>query len=229
MKNNRKPVIYAINGSPRHNGNTAAILRKVLEGAAECGFETALIHLGDYHFPGCVSCFNCKLKNSPSYGKCAIRDELTPVLDKIATADALVMGTPVYFGGESSLFRGFIERFFFPKFRYDAAHSSLFNSSVPVGFVYTMNVPQESMLDLRYPDKLKPVQAFGAHILNSPVPAETLYVCDTWQFDDYSKYDAELFDVEAKAAARNTLFAADCERACKLGQTLAGHVLAAKE
>ena len=53
-----------INGSPRKNGNTAKLLKRAMEGAAEVGAETELINLYDrsLNFNGCMSCFACKLK-----------------------------------------------------------------------------------------------------------------------------------------------------------------------
>ena len=53
-----------INGSPRKNGNTAKLLKRAMEGAAEAGAETELINLYDrsLNFKGCMSCFACKLK-----------------------------------------------------------------------------------------------------------------------------------------------------------------------
>ena len=54
--------IIAINGSPRKNGNTAALLNKALEGASSQGATTEMINLYDLNFKGCMSCFACKLK-----------------------------------------------------------------------------------------------------------------------------------------------------------------------
>lgn len=73
--------VYAINGSPRKSWNTAMLLENALKGAAAQGAETELIHLYDLNFKGCTSCFGCKLKGGKSYGKCAMRDDLTPVLE----------------------------------------------------------------------------------------------------------------------------------------------------
>lgn len=58
--------IVAINGSPRKNKNTATLLKKVLEGAADAfapeTIETELVNLYDLTYTGCRSCFACKLK-----------------------------------------------------------------------------------------------------------------------------------------------------------------------
>ena len=79
---------YAINGSPRKTHNTATILNKALEGvkAADPQAQTELIHLYSHDFSGCVSCFECKRLGGKSYGKCAVRDGLTPILERLADA-----------------------------------------------------------------------------------------------------------------------------------------------
>ncbi|MBR0203987.1 MAG: flavodoxin family protein, partial [Synergistaceae bacterium] len=71
-----------INASPRKNWNTHKMLESSMKGAGDAGAETKLIHLYDYNFKGCVSCFACKLKNAKTHGLCAYRDELRPVLEE---------------------------------------------------------------------------------------------------------------------------------------------------
>ena len=78
------------------------------------GAETELVHLYDLTFKGCTSCFACKLKGGRSYGKCAMVDGLTPVLDMLATTDALFLGSPIYFGTVTGEMRSFMERLLFP-------------------------------------------------------------------------------------------------------------------
>lgn len=91
--------IYAINGSPRINKNTATLLDKALEGAKSVAenVETERIDLYKLKYTGCRSCFACKVKNGKSYGKCAIRDDLYEVLNKLRDADAMIIGTPIYY------------------------------------------------------------------------------------------------------------------------------------
>ena len=69
-----------INGGPRKNWTTMKMLEQAMKGASEAGAETEVIHLYDYSFHGCKSCFACKLKNAKTNGVCAIKDELRPVL-----------------------------------------------------------------------------------------------------------------------------------------------------
>jgi multimeric flavodoxin WrbA len=106
--------VLAINGSPRTKCNTATLLNNALEGAASQGAETELVHLYDLDFKGCISCFACKLKNGESYGRCAVEDELTPVLKNAGETDALILGSPIYYGGVTGEMRSFMERLLFP-------------------------------------------------------------------------------------------------------------------
>lgn len=63
--------LFAINGSPRKNGNTVTLLDQALKGAQSQGVQTQRIDLYDLNYKGCVSCFYCKRKDRP-HGDCAI-------------------------------------------------------------------------------------------------------------------------------------------------------------
>ena len=107
--------VMAFNGSPRKKKwNTVTLLQNVLKGANSAGAETELVQLYDLNFSGCISCFSCKKLNRKEDGVCAVKDELTPVLDRIKAADALIIGTPLYWGAESASTRAFLERLLFP-------------------------------------------------------------------------------------------------------------------
>ena len=110
--------VMAVNGSPRKTWNTATLLKKALKGAASQGADTELIHLYDLNFNGCISCFACKIRGGKSYGRCAVKDGLAPILKKIEAADALILGSPIYFGNVSGEMRSFMERLLFPYFTY---------------------------------------------------------------------------------------------------------------
>jgi hypothetical protein len=88
----------AFNGSPRKKWNTATPLEKALEGASSQGAETELIHLYDLNYKGCISCFACKTRGGKSYGRCAVKDDLTPLLNAVADLQAFILGSPIYYG-----------------------------------------------------------------------------------------------------------------------------------
>lgn len=206
--------VLAINGSPRKTWNTATLLNKALEGAASQGAETELIHLYDLNFKGCTSCFACKRKGGKSYGKCAMHDDLTPVLEKIESTDALILGSPIYIGAATGEMRSFMERLVFPYIVYDENYSSLFKRKMPVGFIYTMNITENMMEDWGYSQHFSLTEGMLARTFGS---AESLCVTDTYQFDDYSKYVVSVFDPEKKAARRKDVFPQDCEKAFAMG------------
>lgn len=206
--------VIAINGSPRKNWNTATLLKKALEGAESRGAETELIHLYDLDFKGCISCFACKRIGGESYGSCAMKDDLTPVLKKIEDTDALILGSPIYLGDVTGEMRSFLERLFFQYLVYDKEHSVLFQKKIPTAFIYTMGVNKQQMEMMGYEPIFRRMEMLLERFFGS---AESLYVTDTYQFDDYSKYVSTAFDVEEKERRRKEQFPKDCRKAFETG------------
>ncbi len=211
--------VMAFNGSPRRNWNTATLLNKSLQGAALQGSHTELIHLYDLDFKGCMSCFECKTKGSKSYGRCAVQDDLTPILRRVEMADAIILGSPIYFGAVSGEMKSFMERLLFPYHVYSNPPQSLFPRKIRTAFIYTMNVTEEQMSTYN----------FGQHIAWNEMVlkrifgfTECLLSFDTYQFEDYSKVVADRFDPDKKAKRREEVFPEDCEKAFEIGARFAG-------
>ncbi|RLA93326.1 MAG: flavodoxin family protein [Deltaproteobacteria bacterium] len=96
----------AINGSHRKGKNTATMLRLVLEPLEAKGVETELLELADYNIELCKACNKCLTKT-----ECSIKnDDMALVAEKMLDADAIVLGSPVYFANVSSLMKIFIDR-----------------------------------------------------------------------------------------------------------------------
>jgi multimeric flavodoxin WrbA len=210
--------VLAINGSPRKTWNTATLLKKALKGAASWGADTELIHLYDLKFTGCTSCFACKLRGGKSYGRCAVKDGLRPILKKVEAADALILGSPIYFGDVSGEMRSFLERLLFPYFTYTDPPQSLFPKKIPTAFIYTMNISEELMREWGYQWFFDNHQRLLQIIFGA---SELLCSFDTYQFKDYSKVVVERFDPAKKAKRRQEVFPQDCEQALALGRSLA--------
>jgi multimeric flavodoxin WrbA len=210
--------VLAFNGSPRKNWNTATLLKHALEGAASQGAETELIHLYDLSYKGCISCFACKLKDGKSYGSCAVKDDLKPIFQKIEEADAIIVGSPIYFGMTTGETRSFLERLMFQYLVYDADYSTLFPRKLYTGFIYTMNVSQDIVEKIGYDQNLKGTEMAMARNFGA---SESLFVTDTYQFDDYSKYDTSGFDAQEKAKRHKEVFPEDCKKAFEMGAKFA--------
>jgi multimeric flavodoxin WrbA len=103
--------VLILSGSPKKNGNTAALIEWFTEGAGSKGAKIELIHTAFLHFkfPGCTSCRLCQKRES--YG-CVIEDDVSPVLLKMAAADVIVMATPLYFFAASAQLKVVIDRMF---------------------------------------------------------------------------------------------------------------------
>jgi multimeric flavodoxin WrbA len=206
--------ILAINGSPRKEWNTATLLEKALEGAASRGAETELINLYDLNFKGCTSCFSCKIKNGKSYGNCAYKDDLTPVLNKVAEADAIILGSPIYLGYVTGEMKSFLERMIYPYLVYDPERSSLFKRKIPTGFIYTLGAPESRVKEMGYDTQFKMIEMLMTRMFGS---SEALVVYDTLQFDDYSRYVSSSFDPAAKAKRHSEVFPLECQKAFDMG------------
>ena len=209
--------IIAINGSPRKTWNTATLLEHAIRGSASAGNDTELIHLYDLDFKGCTSCFSCKLVGGKSYGRCAEQDDLTPILEQIPGADALILGSPIYLGAATGEMRSFLERLVFPYLVYDPARSTLFPKKIPLGFIYTMGADEGRVKEMGYEMQFRLTEMLLARVFGT---CESLLVTDTLQFDDYSKYVSSAFDPTAKAQRRREVFPEDCRRAFEMGKRL---------
>ena len=100
--------VVAFNGSARKGGNTAILLKQVLEEIAAEGIETELIELAGKPVPGCIACFKCfERKNR----LCAVeRDIINEAIAKMAAADGILLGSPTYFADVSASMKALIER-----------------------------------------------------------------------------------------------------------------------
>jgi multimeric flavodoxin WrbA len=211
--------VIAVNGSPRKTWNTATLLNKAIEGAKSVGAETRLIHLYDLNFKGCTSCFSCKKKGSKNDGICSMKDELTDCLNTIAECDVLLLGSPIYIGGLNGVMHSFLERLLFAPLVYDVNYSSVFPGKVSSCFFYTLGAPEERANAQNY-QAIFQANDMGLKRLNGT--SEHLVSFNTYQFDDYSKYDATMFDEKAKAKYKAEHFPIECQKAFDIGTRLAG-------
>lgn len=207
----------AINGSPRKSWNTSTVLQKALDGAQSKGSETKLVHLYDLNYKGCTSCFACKRKDSKFIGHCAMRDDLTGVLEEVISSDVLLIGSPIYVGDVTGAVRSFLERLLFMNLSYRKTDPSNFHGKINVGLLYTMGMPEREAEASGYQYN------FNFHrnlfsLLSSNV--QSLIVPDTYQFDDYMKYEASRFDERHKAKVREEQFPEYCKEAFDLGAEL---------
>jgi multimeric flavodoxin WrbA len=95
------------------------------------GAKTKLYNLDDLDFTGCISWFACKQSGKKSYGHCALKDDLAPILEKIEKAGAVIIGSPICLGITTGVTRCSLERLIYPYLVYDKERSALFPKKDP--------------------------------------------------------------------------------------------------
>lgn len=102
--------ILFVNGSPRLSGNTRTALDEIAQGVRSNIPEAELdiIDVTKYKLSGCVNCDSC-MKNG---GSCVQPDDSTEVIQKVYDADAVILGTPVYYWGVTAQMKMFVDKFY---------------------------------------------------------------------------------------------------------------------
>ena len=100
--------VVAFNGSARKDGNTAILIRRVLQILKEEGVETELIQLAGQQIRGCTACGTCqKIQNK----QCNIvNDNINLYIEKMVAADGIILGSPTYFSMMTSEMKALIDR-----------------------------------------------------------------------------------------------------------------------
>lgn len=102
--------VLLINGSPKAKGCTYTALKEVSDTLEKNGVETEIIHIGGKVKGGCKGCGACY---SACKGKCIQDDIVNEVLDKVASADGYVFGSPVHYASASGDLTSFMDRLFY--------------------------------------------------------------------------------------------------------------------
>ncbi|MBQ3579974.1 MAG: flavodoxin family protein [Bacteroidales bacterium] len=170
--------ITIIDGGPRKNMNTSAMIKSFAEGVAEGGAQVTVFRLYDLDFKGCRSCLVCKLKDRKP-DVCAYKDGLTEALRAATYADGVVLASPVFFGRVTGQMECFVERLIFPWLSYDD-HRLTPPRRLPWAAIYTMNDTSDNLRALRSFELL-----VGGYYGDLP---EKVVAFNTYQVNDYDRY-----------------------------------------
>ena len=103
--------VLLINGSPRKSGNTFTALSEIAKQLAKHGIDSEILQLGTKPVRGCIACGTCKAKAG---NRCTFDDDLcNRVNEKMETADALIVGSPVYYGQPNGSVLSLVQRMFY--------------------------------------------------------------------------------------------------------------------
>ena len=103
--------VLLINGSPRQNGNTAIALAEVAKQLTQEGIESEIVWIGNKPIRGCIACGQCKIKG---IGRCVFDDDIcNKISEKFEDSNALIVGSPVYYGQPNGALLSIIQRAFY--------------------------------------------------------------------------------------------------------------------
>lgn len=101
--------VLLINGSPNRSGNTFQALSEVAKVLNVSGIATEILHIGVKAVQGCIACMKCK-----ELGHCVFKDELyLHARQQVIEADAVIVGSPVYYAGPNGSLCALLDRLFF--------------------------------------------------------------------------------------------------------------------
>ena len=100
--------VIAFNGSPRKDGNTAALIGYVFEALRAEGIETEMYQLGGNLIRGCTACYQCFAKKDR---RCAVEgDVINECIARMEQADGILLGSPTYFADVTTEMKALIDR-----------------------------------------------------------------------------------------------------------------------
>ncbi|HYF92210.1 MAG TPA: flavodoxin family protein [Symbiobacteriaceae bacterium] len=127
--------VLGIVGSPRRGGNTDVLVGEVLRGAASHGAHVQTVYLNDLNIRGCQACEACKGGNG--YVGCIQDDDMLGLYDDLIAADAIVIGTPIYYFGPSAQTKLFLDRWYSLHYKQDGRrHNKLTGKQMVLAMPY---------------------------------------------------------------------------------------------
>ena len=98
--------VVGISGSMRKDGNTALLVRLVLDQVKAAGIKAQYITLADKVIKPCIGCENCKEERS-----CIVKnDDWHRIIEKVLGCEVLVLGAPTYYYDINGQTKNFIDR-----------------------------------------------------------------------------------------------------------------------
>ena len=97
--------VLVISASPRKGGNSDLLCDEFVRGAMEAGHDAEKVRLAEKNVGFCAGCYACqKLK------RCVKDDDANALIEKMLSADVVVLATPVYFYSMDAQLKALIDR-----------------------------------------------------------------------------------------------------------------------
>lgn len=164
--------VVVLSGSPRKGGNSELLCDQFARGASEAGHQVEKMNIRDKQISYCTACDACQ-KNG---GTCVQKDDMAEVLDKMVSAEVIVLATPVYFYTMNAQMKTVIDRTYA---RYTAVSNKEFY------FIMTAAVGNKSLLERT----LESLRGFTS-CLNGAKEKGVIYGTGAWNKGDIKQSPA---------------------------------------
>ena len=101
--------ILVLNGSPRPNGNTAAMVKTFNDAAEAAGHQVVAFNVCKMNIKGCLACEYCHGKG---HGTCIQKDGMQEIYSALTDTEVIVLAAPIYYHGISGQLKCVIDRFY---------------------------------------------------------------------------------------------------------------------
>ncbi len=166
--------VLGVSGSPTRDSNTDALINAILDAT---GAETDFVKLSEINVGPCIACMKCVHTN-----ECVLNDHFKWLSKKVMEADAIVVGSPTYYGAASAFMKAFIERL------YSKRHVKLLMRG-KIAVTVAVGVAAEKMVAEWMGNALR---AGGMEIVGSITAKGTpcCFVCGPGETCDYTVWNA---------------------------------------
>lgn len=170
--------VIGILGSARNGGNTDLLMREMMKEPAAKGAETEIYNLAEMNVGCCLGCETCR-----KTGSCVRKDDMSILCDALKTADAFVIGTPIYMGEMTGQLKTFLDRCYALK---DADRTPLISAGKRIAVVITQGAPMPGHYS-KTPERINYIfQGYGC------IPVGTVTAVGVHEKDDVLKDDSVL-------------------------------------
>ncbi|PWR74728.1 flavodoxin family protein [Methanospirillum lacunae] len=175
--------IIGIASSPRKGANSQTLVEHILSGAEKAGAKTELVRLCDLNIEPCIGCNDCKKSNG-----CVQKDDFAGLVSKLETADAVVFGSPVYWGRLNAQAYPVIDRLY-------SLLKSDFSTDFPKGKKFVVALTCGGM----GAEAVNPVNEYAKHIFSFLGFADAGFVWQNHCFapDDITKFTETIQKAES--------------------------------
>ncbi len=198
-----------INAGPKRRDLNAQLAKSAAKGAESVGSDVEYIDLYKIDLCGCMTCLICKQKNQEKC-KCYWRDDLSPIIERIFDADALLVAAPIFFSAPTSHYMALLERLIYCMVSYEVGNA--FKGKVNVGLFYSINYPKDY-----FEKSIRPHLKQSEEVLKMLNGKVSIYTAGNISKNERSKTSP---DAQKKIAQKEKEFEKDLEEVFKIGAEL---------